>query len=69
MCQVSTEKHLYPWSESNEHSRIQMVVHDSWMLVWRSASVLNPWKDVTLRHFVDEFEELVALKVDEKGQT
>ena len=39
MCQARTEKHLYPWSENNEHSRIQMVVHDSWMLVWRSASV------------------------------
>ena len=31
--------------------------------------MLNPWKDVTLRHFVDEFEEPVTLKVDEKGQT
>ena len=37
-----------------------MVVHDGWMLVW-TASVLNPWEDVTLRHFVDEVE-LVALK-------
>lgn len=69
MCRASTEEHLYPWSESDEHSRIQMVVHDGWMLVWRSASVLNAWKDVTLRHFVDEGEEPVALKVNEKSQT
>lgn len=31
--------------------------------------MLNPWKDVTLRHFVDGGEEPVTLKINEKSQT